>query len=166
MTWRWRAVLFSAGFWSLLAACSTSNQDQEKDTPRPEIRKDTTENRRTYWDEDQEELKETYFVLKDSQFVKHGPYRMYSKEGVMTMEYNYRMGMPDGPVKDYYPSGELYSEYEYRGGKPNGPFTWYYKSGGVKMTGTYLNGKYHDTLREYDTTGTLTRTITEFENLK
>ena len=155
--------LFALSF-ALLAGCGDGKTDMQKDgvKPRTKKKKEETANKRTYWDNDPELLKESYFVLEDSQYCKHGPYKKYSKEGVINMEYMYELGNPSGIVKDYYSDGTLYSEYGYKNGQPHGAFTWFYPDGQIKLTGKYDHGKYTDTIKEYDEMGKLISATTDY----
>ncbi|MCB9230847.1 MAG: hypothetical protein H6581_04255 [Bacteroidia bacterium] len=163
-----RQLFLSSGFLAFAVlfwyGCGDGKKEMAREGVKPADKKIETANKRTYWDNDPEFLKETYYVLQDSQFCKHGPYKKYTKEGVVNMEYMYELGNPSGVVKDYYPDGSLYTEYTYKNGEPHGEFTWYYPNGNIKLTGSYEHGKYTDTIKEYDESGKLTKATTDYSD--
>ena len=157
-------ALFIIAF--VVYSCGNSTEGMEKEDVQPrETEEAELINKRTYYDMTGEKLKESYYVMKDSEYVKHGPYKMYHEEGVVAMEYNYDQGHPDGMVIDYYPDGQIFTKYNYKDGKPNGPFEWYYQNGQLKVSGVYTNGVYSDTLKEYSESGELLKVTTDFSEL-
>jgi antitoxin component YwqK of YwqJK toxin-antitoxin module len=56
---------------------------------------------------------------------RHGPYRVYRRDGTLAFQGDYDAGLPVGPVVEFYPSGAVRSEGQYRDGKLDGVFVHY-----------------------------------------
>ena len=121
---------------------------------------------KTYWDPEETLIKEEYSVVEGAEYIKHGLYKFYTKNQVLSMEHNYVNGHMEGEIREYYESGKLWITYEFTNGAPNGPFLWYHENGEIMLKGTYDNGVYADTLWEYDELGNLLTTQTEFEQME
>ncbi len=62
--------------------------------------------------------------------VKHGMWREYYDEtGTVSIEENYRHGIPHGPFRSFYPSGLLFSKGQFVDGLREGYFNIYDEQG-------------------------------------
>lgn len=151
-----------------LSACNepATPEVENPETVATEPAEKETVVKKTYWDPEETLLKEEFFVVKGAEHIKHGLYKFYTKNQVLSMEHHYVDGSMQGEIREYYESGKLWITYEFTDGAPNGPFLWYHENGEVMLKGTYDDGVYADTLWEYDTQGNLLSMQTEFEQLQ
>lgn len=84
-----------------------------------------------------------------------GPWKFYSRFGVVISDYVYKDNLLEGRAKDYYPSGEIKIEADYKDGELHGYFREYYKNGKVKTEGWYQNGNREQQWLSYHPDGTL-----------
>lgn len=144
------------------AGPETPEAENEELAPSGEM---STKLMKTFWDPEETLLKEEYYVVEGAEHIKHGLYKFFTKNQILSMEHNYVDGTMEGEIREYYESGKVWITYEFTNGAPNGPFLWYHENGEIMLKGTYDNGVYADTLWEYDELGNLVSTQTEFEQL-
>jgi antitoxin component YwqK of YwqJK toxin-antitoxin module len=92
--------------------------------------------------------------------LHHGPVVLYYENGQKQLEQEFTLGVLQGLSTKWYKSGALMEKVTLRDNEENGPFTEWYENGNLKAEGKYLDGdNEHDTLKLYDTSGQLERTL-------
>jgi antitoxin component YwqK of YwqJK toxin-antitoxin module len=90
---------------------------------------------------------------------RNGPWREFSKNGILVQEGQYLNGVRVGKWKLYYETGELVMEENYVYGVMEGPFKSFYKNGQVLSEGYYVENKREGKFLIYDISGNLTKTM-------
>jgi len=85
--------------------------------------------------------------------VKHGSFKIYSRNGNIEIEGQIKENKNDGLWKYYYPDGTLESEGYFINDLIEGEWAWYYTSGKLKETAEYKNGLRDGKVIMYDEEG-------------
>jgi antitoxin component YwqK of YwqJK toxin-antitoxin module len=88
--------------------------------------------------------------------VKHGLWKEWTPDGVLTLEQNWRRGQLDGTVKKYV-DGKLATEATYKNGKATGPYVEY-RADKPAVSGQFSNDRRTGTWTQYDVEGRVSLT--------
>lgn len=94
---------------------------------------------------------EDWCARNDGKGTKHGPFRMWSRDG--TLEGAYRDGRPEGTWVGYHQSGSKSGEAEFQAGVLDGGFRALYPNGKMLAAGTFKNGKLEGPMVFFDSMG-------------
>jgi hypothetical protein len=94
---------------------------------------------------------EDWCARTDGKGTKHGPFRMWSRDG--TLEGAYRDGKPEGTWVGYHQSGSKSGEAQFQAGVLDGRFRALYPNGKMLAEGTFKNGKLAAPLVFFDSLG-------------
>jgi antitoxin component YwqK of YwqJK toxin-antitoxin module len=90
--------------------------------------------------------------------AKHGVWKEWTAEGVLTLEQSWKRGKLDGVVRKY-ADGKLISEANYKDGKATGHYAEY-RAGTLAVTGEFANDRKTGTWTQYDAEGRTQLTAT------
>ncbi|MGK0313974.1 MAG: antitoxin component YwqK of YwqJK toxin-antitoxin module [Saprospiraceae bacterium] len=107
---------------------------------------------------------EEYQYTGDS--LKHGWYKTYSPEGVLTEKSNYINGKLDGERKIFTSDGQLEVIEQYDMDALNGGFKTYHSNGNVKLEGLYTGNVLAGIVKGYYPTGELMEEVMFEENME
>jgi antitoxin component YwqK of YwqJK toxin-antitoxin module len=106
-----------------------------------------------------QELNNRGKVVVDGRYrndVKHGMWKEWTADGLLTLEQTWKRGKLDGAVKKYV-DGKLATEATYKDGKAIGPYVEY-RAGKPAMTGQFADDRRTGTWTQYDGEGRVTLT--------
>ncbi|MEQ9186218.1 MAG: toxin-antitoxin system YwqK family antitoxin [Cryomorphaceae bacterium] len=88
---------------------------------------------------------------------KHGEWRFYDNQTILSSIEHYEHGKLTGVVKVYHLNGKIAAEIPYEDGRKNGPFKEYTTSGKVLREGTYRDNTYDGDFKQYYDNGSIYR---------
>ncbi|WP_421877322.1 membrane-binding protein [Marinoscillum sp.] len=94
--------------------------------------------KKTYYDEEQTQLKEI-ITLQKSDSSLHGKYQSLYLNGSLAISGYYNHGTSDSTWVYYFENGRKKMEGSYNNGKQNGKWSYYFESGEPKANGVYHN---------------------------
>ena len=89
--------------------------------------------------------------------------QFYSDTGKLRVSGNYKNGVLDGEFKAYYPNGNLQGEVTYKNGEMNGEFREYNENKNIRLSGSYKNNLQEGEWKSYLEDGTL-ETIVNYKD--
>ena len=93
------------------------------------------------------------YDVKDG--LKHGEFRIFSKEGVPKMQGQIDSNRNVGKWQYFFPDGQLESEGFFVDDKPEGKWVWYYPEGKIREEGNYQKGLRVGDWFQYSSSGSI-----------
>src|SRR5690606_28985873 len=98
-------------------------------------------------------LREVYYVLKDNESQKFGPYQIYF-DGKLIVEGQYFNNQKQGFWEKYYPSGQVCGRGQYQAGQKTGMWQHFYENSTISANYFFKNNKKHGTFSGFYPDGT------------
>jgi len=89
--------------------------------------------------------------------VKHGPWRVYYRNGQLSSEIYWKDGKRDGEWNDYYEDGVPHVKAHFKDGKLEGEYKLFSTDSVLIKKGVYVDGKMEGVWKIYDDNGDLSR---------
>lgn len=100
-----------------------------------------------------------FFAQRSAEELKHGKWKTFNREAILTSEGYFEHGEKDGLWKEYYETGELLLEEVYEQGVLHGRYASYHPNGRLLSEGAYRHGRLEGIFRIYDDGGNLERKL-------
>jgi antitoxin component YwqK of YwqJK toxin-antitoxin module len=100
-----------------------------------------------------------FFTQGSAEDPKHGKWKSFNREAILTAEGYFRHGRKDGLWKQYYETGELLIEEVYEQGVLHGRYASYHVNGRLLSEGEYSHGTLEGIFRIYDDGGNLVKKL-------
>ncbi len=109
----------------------------------------------TYYDAQQQTVKEKYFITGGRPVRLEGTYESFFANGKLQAKGNYRKNLPEGPWEYFYENGKPKMAGELRQNVRQGNWKFYFESGNLQSEGPYLDGQQHGLWKFYFENGQL-----------
>ncbi len=96
---------------------------------------------RTYHDENEQLIKEIYFIQDATSAKLTGPFKSYYINGTLEKKGFYKNNYPDSTWNYYYESGQLKMKGVLKDGSNHGVWEYYYENGKINMAGMIIDSK-------------------------
>jgi antitoxin component YwqK of YwqJK toxin-antitoxin module len=90
---------------------------------------------------------------KEEKIPENGVFKLYHKNGKLSLEANYKDSKLEGIWKQYYDNGKLWDESNFKDDKQEGISKLYYESGKLMLEANYKNGKQEGISKAYYESG-------------
>jgi len=94
-----------------------------------------------YYDNEQQKIREAYYVSDTAKEIAHGPYVSFYTDGTVKIRGHYQNNSPRGIWKYFYENGSLKMIGELSDSFNSGYWRYYYESGQKSMEGSLSGGK-------------------------
>lgn len=121
---------------------------------------------RTYHDENEQLIKEIYFIESAKSANLTDSFKSYYINGTLEKKGFYKSNYPDSTWHYYYESGQLKMKGILKDGSNHGLWEYYYENGKINMAGMIIDSKREDTWSYYFENGDLKSQGKYNENLK
>lgn len=96
---------------------------------------------RTYHDENEQLIKEIYFIHDATSAKLTGPFKSYYINGTLEKKGFYKNNYPDSTWNYYFESGQLKMKGVLKDGSNHGVWEYYYENGNINMAGMIIDSK-------------------------